>query len=108
MIGAGLDRDNFTDLHYLWDPIDSRPFSRVTMALNRFKFLLHCMRFDNYRDRPARQRNDRLAAIPEVWETFNSNPRNIYSPNEALTVDKQLVGYRGKLPGRTYMPTKPR
>ena len=47
MIGAGLDRDNFTDLHYLWDPIDSRPFSRVTMALNRFKFLLHCMRFDN-------------------------------------------------------------
>ena len=23
MIGAGLDRDNFTDLHCLWDPIDS-------------------------------------------------------------------------------------
>ena len=28
MIRAGLDRDNFTDLHYLWDPIDSRPFYR--------------------------------------------------------------------------------
>ena len=28
MIGADLDRDNFTDLHYLWDPIDSRPFYR--------------------------------------------------------------------------------
>ena len=28
MIGAGLDRDNFTDLHCLWDPIDSRPFYR--------------------------------------------------------------------------------
>ena len=40
MIRAGLDRDNFTDLHRLWDPIDSRPFYRVTMALNRFKFLL--------------------------------------------------------------------
>ena len=34
MIRAGLDRDNFTDLHSLWDPIDSRPFYRVTMALN--------------------------------------------------------------------------
>ena len=50
MIRAGLDRDNFTDLHRLWDPIDSRPFYRVTMALNRFKFLLRCMRFDNYRN----------------------------------------------------------
>ena len=108
MIRAGLDRDNFTDLRRLWDPIDSRPFYRVTMALNRFKFLLRCMRFDNYRSRPARQRTDRLAAIREVWEMFNNNLRNIYVPNEALTVDEQLVGYRGKIPGRTYMPSKPR
>ena len=39
---------------------------------------------------------------------FNNNLRNIYVPNEALTVDEQLVGYRGKIPGRTYMPSKPR
>ena len=66
------------------------------------------MRFDNYRNRPARQGNDRLAAIREVWKTFNSNLRNNYIPNEALTVDEQLVEYRSKIPGRTYMPTKPR
>ena len=34
--------------------------------------------------------------------------RNIYVPNETLTVNEQLVGYRGKIPGRTYMPSKPR
>ena len=45
MIRAGLDGDNFTDLHRLCTPIDSRSFYRVTMALNRFKFLLRCMRF---------------------------------------------------------------
>ena len=84
MIRAGLDRDNFTDLRRLWDPIDSRPFYRVTMALNRFKFLLRCMRFDNYRSRPARQRTDRLAAIREVWEMFNNNLCNIYVPNETI------------------------
>ena len=66
MIRAGLDRDNFTDLHRLWDPVDRRTFYRVTMASNRFKFLLRCMRFDNYRNRSARQGNDRLAAIREV------------------------------------------
>ena len=37
MIRAALDRDNFTNLHSLWDPIDSRLFYRVTMALNRFQ-----------------------------------------------------------------------
>ena len=66
------------------------------------------MRLDNYRNRPARQGDDRLAAIQEVWETFNNNLRNIYIPYEALTVDEQLYGYRGKILGRTYMSTKPR
>ena len=108
MIRAGLDKDNFTDLRRLLDPIDSRPFYRVTMALNRFKFLLRYMRFDNYRNRPGRQADDRLAAIRKAWSIFNDNLRNIYVPNEALTVNKQLVGYRGKIPGRTYMPSKPR
>ena len=66
MIRAGLDRDNFTNLHRLWNPIDSRPFYRVTMALNRFQFLLRSIHFDNYCNRPARQINYRLAAIREV------------------------------------------
>ena len=38
MIRAGYDRDNFTDLSRLWDSIGTRPFYRVTMALNLFKF----------------------------------------------------------------------
>ena len=63
MICAGLDRNNFTDLSRLWDPFDSRPFYRVTMALYQFKFLLLCMRFDNYRNLPGRQADDSLAAI---------------------------------------------
>ena len=34
MIRARLERDNFTNLHRLWHPIDHRPFYRVIMALN--------------------------------------------------------------------------
>ena len=66
------------------------------------------MRFDNYRNQPGRQADDRLGAIRKVWSAFNNNLRNIYIPNEALTVDEQLVGYRGKILGRTYVPSKPR
>ena len=50
MIPAGLDRDNFTDLRRLWDPLDCRPFYRVTISLNRFKFTLRGMHFDNCRN----------------------------------------------------------
>ena len=39
---------------------------------------------------------------------FNSNLQTIYVPTEALTVDEYLVGYRGKISGRTYMPSEPR
>ena len=66
------------------------------------------MRFNNYRNQPGTQADKRLAAIREVWSIFNDNLRNIYVPNEALTVDEQLVGYGDKIPGRTYMPSKPR
>ena len=83
-IRTGLDRDNVTDLHRLWDSSESRPFYRVTMASNRFKLRLRCMRFDHYRNRPLRQINNGLAANREVWETFNKNLHNMYVPNEDL------------------------
>ena len=71
MIRAGLDRDSFTYLPRSWNPIDSKPFYRIPMALNRFKFLFACIRFDNYRTRPGKQENDWLAAVREVWSIFN-------------------------------------
>ena len=32
----------------------------------------------------------------------------IYIPGECITVDEQLAGYRGRIPGRTYIPSKAR
>jgi hypothetical protein len=51
---------------------------------------------------------NRLAAISEVWEMFVQNLRRVYIPESTLTVDEQLLGYRGRIPGRTYMPSKPK
>ena len=77
------------------------------MSLNRFVFFLRCARFDNYRSRPQRLETDRLAAISDIWKQFVSNLRRHYIPGETLTLDEQLVGYRGCIPGRTYIPSKP-
>lgn len=107
LLRAGLDRDNLTDLPELWNPKEGRPFYRAVTSLQRMQFFLRCIRFDNFRNRAQRQLVNRLAAISEVWDQFNSNLRRPYSPGETLAVDEQLLGYRGNIPGRTYLPSKP-
>lgn len=108
LLRAGVDRDNMTDIEHLWNPLDSRPFYRATIGVVRFKQFLRCLRFDNILTRQQRQMTDRLAAIRDVWELFISTLRRHYVPEENITVDEQLVGYRGKVPGRTYIPSKPK
>jgi len=108
ILKAGRDRDNFTDLEDLWKPADSRPFYRAVMGVNRFKFLLRCLRFDNWHTRPIRRVDDKFAAVSEVWNIFLRNIRTVYIPGDCITVDEQLLGYRGRVPGRTYIPSKPR
>ena len=48
---AGIDRDNFSDLLRLFHPIDSRPFYRAAMGINRFKQFIRFIRFDDFRSR---------------------------------------------------------
>ena len=99
MLRAGCDRDNFIDLIDLLKPSDSRPFYRTVMSLNRIKLLLRCIRFDNWHTREQRKIDDKFAAVSEIWEIFLRNARCIYIPGDCITVDEQLVGYRGRIPG---------
>jgi hypothetical protein len=87
LLRAGVDRDNYTSLNQLWKPSVSRPFYRATMGILRFKQFLRCIRF---------------AAISDIWMMFHAQLRLNYIPDS-----EQLVGYRGKAPGRTYLPSKP-
>ena len=43
-----------------------------------------------------------------MWDIFVSELKIHYIPDSDITIDEQLVGYRGRAPGRTYMPSKPR
>lgn len=108
LLRAGADRDNFTDIDDLWKVSDSKPFYRATISKSRFKFFLVVVRFDDFRTREARKSGDTLAAFSEVWELLNVQFIKFYVPKENVTVDEQLLGYRGRVPGKTYMPSKPR
>ena len=95
ILRAGSDRDNFMELQNLWDVAERKPFYRAVMSLNRFNF-------------KKRKINDKFAVISEIWGLFLGSIQRVYVSDDCITVDEQLVGYRDRIPGRTYMPSKPR
>ena len=107
MIRAGTDKDNLSCLSSLFNEKDSRPFYRCCMSKNRFREFLRYVTFDNRNTRRSRQVLDKMAAIREVWELLQCNLRKHYVPSEWITVDEQLYAYRGYVPGRAYMKSKP-
>ncbi|KAF4517452.1 hypothetical protein B566_EDAN004490 [Ephemera danica] len=101
---AGVMRQSKHSLAMLWSSDIGPPTFCATMSLHRFKQLLRYMRFDDKEHRPA---DDRFAPIRELWEIINSNFGRYYTPGDNITVDEQLLPYRGRCGFRQYMPSKP-
>ena len=107
MLLAGENKSHMEQLRELWSPQGGRPIFAATMPLNRFKDLLRYLRFDNKNTRAARRETDKLAAFRDIWEMFLPTLRRNYIPGTDMTVDEQLVPYRGRCPFRQYIPSKP-
>jgi len=48
-----------------------------------------------------------LSPIRELWDLFINNCKSNYTPGENLTIDEQLLGFRGKFSTRVYIKSKP-
>ena len=107
LILAGVHRSKNEDLNDLWSIINGRPIFRATMSKNRFKSFLQFCRFDNKTTRENRLKEDKLAAIRDLWMMFLAQLRICYIPGESLTVDEQLIPTRGRCCFRQYIPSKP-
>lgn len=79
---------------------------RDTMSLQRFKFLLRCLSFDDVSSREARRAVDKLAPIRDIFDNFKRNCIQHYSLSEFVTTDEKLEGFRGRCSFRQYMPNK--
>ena len=104
LIKSGMNRTNHESLNVLWDISESPPVYRATMSIQRFKFFLRFVRFD---DRQQRKKSDRLAPIRRVFELFRRQLPLHFIPSENLTIDEQLVPFRGRCGFIQYMPKKP-
>jgi len=107
LLSAGTNRAHMEPITDLWSTHNGRPLFIASMSRNRFTELLKFLRFDNKQTRPTRRATDKLAAFRDIWEMFVANLKKYYIPGTDLTVDEQLIPFRGKCPFRQYMPSKP-
>lgn len=77
------------------------------MRLKRFQEVTRFIRFDNKDTRAERRNLDKLAAFRDIWEMFVARLSSIYNSGFDMTVDEQLVAFRGKCPFCQYMKSKP-
>ena len=77
------------------------------MSLQRFRFLLRCLRFDDIRTRSIRKKTDKLAPIRDIFQGFVNKCSEFYQVSEQCTIDEMLEKFRGKCSFRQYIPTKP-
>ena len=77
------------------------------MFLNRFNLLLRCICFDNWHTRDERKLIDKFTVVSEIWDIFLRNASHVFIPGKYVTADEQLVGYHGRIPEHTCIPSKP-
>ncbi len=85
------------------DISQSRRLYRATMSLERFKYILRFIRFD---DRQSRNKSDQLAPIKHIFDRFVKQLPRYFTPGEHLTIDEQPVPFRGRCCFVQYMPKK--
>ncbi|CAF1309662.1 unnamed protein product [Didymodactylos carnosus] len=94
---SGLLGKSKIELKCLWrrSPLES-PIFKAIMPRSRFQKIIACLRFVDKKTREERKKNDKFAALREIWSYFQDNLQKCYIPGYNLTIDEQLLDFHGK------------
>lgn len=107
LLNSAAMKSNHLPTRILFDTQRSGTIFKACMSAERFNFLIKCLRFDDKQTRDARKKDDKFTHIRELWQNMIYNFQKWYTPGSYITVDEQLVGFRGRCPFRMYIPNKP-
>lgn len=107
LIHAGVDRSWDVPARELFSGEFANPIYRATMSIFRFEEIRRFVRFDDKRTRNTRLETDKLAMVSYVWDLFIEQCKTCVIPDTNVTIDEQLVGFRGRCRFVQYMPSKP-
>lgn len=105
ILSAAL-KDNHLNVNELFDQSFSGDRYVTTMSKARFEFLTYCLRFDDKSERLRYISNDKFTPIRKVWDIFIGNCRKNYNAGLYVTIDEQLLAFRGRCSFRMYLHTK--
>ena len=103
---AGVYRPHGESTKSLWNLETGRPIFSAAVSLKTFCCISRVLRFDDKSDRRARRADDKLAPIRDFWKHWEEILSKFYNPGTNVTVDEQLVGFRGRCPFKQYIPSK--
>nr|XP_004208062.2 piggyBac transposable element-derived protein 4-like [Hydra vulgaris] len=104
---AGVFHSKNQTIKELWSKLNGIPIFSTSMQRDRFVNLRRCIRFDERETRNQRRFEDKFAPLRNIMEMFTTKCKNNYNPSAYLTVDEQLVTFRGRCPFKMFIPTKP-
>ena len=82
-----------------------RPIFRKIISRNCFQNMLRVLRFDAAAARRSARSLDKFSPIRNVFEIWNKSLLDAYVPGTNLTIEEQLVTFRGRCLFRQYMPS---
>ncbi|GFN83395.1 PiggyBac transposable element-derived protein 4 [Plakobranchus ocellatus] len=94
-------------LKLVFDLKSGETIVRCAFTRNRFLKLCNRLRFDDKSSRNQRRERDLFAPIRDLWEQFLKTLKRHYIPGVSVTVDEQLVPWRGRCSFLQYLPSKP-
>ena len=77
------------------------------MSRQHFQDVLRVLRFDDAEYRRQHRSDDKLEPIREYFELWLTTLLDGNVPGTVLTVDEELVTFRGRCPFKQYIPSKP-
>nr|XP_022902638.1 piggyBac transposable element-derived protein 4-like [Onthophagus taurus] len=107
LIHAGVDRSWYVPARELFCDEFANPVYRATMSIFLFEEIRRFVRVDDKRTRNARLETDKLAMVSYIWDLFIQQCKTCVIPDTNVTIDEQLVRFRGRCTFVQYMPSKP-
>ncbi|KAL2087193.1 hypothetical protein ACEWY4_018252 [Coilia grayii] len=107
IILAGSEKNWDMAIRELFGSRLHNPMYKATMSIRRFEDIRRFLRFDDKRTRATRLETDHSAAFRYIWDLFLVNCRQRFIPSDCVTVDEQLVPFRGRTKFMQYMNSKP-
>ena len=107
LLYLGVKKQNMLSSAEIFDTLEAISLARTCMSNKRFKLLMSALRFDDKSTRTARRTRDVFAPFRDVWDDFQKNLGAYYIPGPLLTIDEQMVPFRGRCIFLQYIQSKP-